>query len=111
MKFVCIHFTSLTLILLTWRIWRASINASRWQMGFKSAFKGLMMLMMTAIVMIFYEIGFRFPHQNPVHASPLPHTHYVPRQSHSYRFYRLHNIGRGVAVLHLSYVMNMQLTL
>ena len=33
---------SLTRILLTWRIWWASNNASRWQMGFNSAFKGLM---------------------------------------------------------------------
>jgi hypothetical protein len=31
----------LTLILLTWRIWRASNNASRWQIGFNSAFEGL----------------------------------------------------------------------
>ena len=33
--------TCLTLILLTWRIWRAPNNASRWQMGFNSVFKGL----------------------------------------------------------------------
>ena len=33
----------LTLILLTWRIWRAPNNASKWQMGFNSAFKGLML--------------------------------------------------------------------
>jgi len=31
----------LTLILLMWRIWWAPNNASRWQMGFKSVFKGL----------------------------------------------------------------------
>ena len=31
----------LTLILLTWRIWCAPNNASRWQMGFNRAFKGL----------------------------------------------------------------------
>ena len=31
---------SLTLILLTWRIWWAPNSASRWQMGFNSAFKG-----------------------------------------------------------------------
>jgi len=31
----------LTLILLTWKIWWDSNNASRWQMGFNSAFKGL----------------------------------------------------------------------
>jgi hypothetical protein len=32
---------ALTLILLTWRIWSAPNNASKWQMGFNSAFKGL----------------------------------------------------------------------
>ena len=32
---------SLTLILLTWTIWRAPTNASKWRMGFNSAFKGL----------------------------------------------------------------------
>ena len=31
----------LTLILLTWRIWWAPNNASKWQMEFYSAFKGL----------------------------------------------------------------------
>ena len=31
----------LTLIMLTWTIWRASTNASKWRMGFNSAFKGL----------------------------------------------------------------------
>jgi len=31
----------LTLILLTWRIWWAPSNASRWQMGFNLALKGL----------------------------------------------------------------------
>ena len=31
----------LTLILLTWRIWWAPNNASKWQMGIKSVFKGL----------------------------------------------------------------------
>ena len=25
----------------------------------------------------------RFPHQNPVHISPLPHTRYMPRPTHS----------------------------
>jgi len=35
------HYSWLTLILLTWRIWWAPNNASKWQMGFNSAFKGL----------------------------------------------------------------------
>ena len=32
----------LTLILLMWTIWRTPTNASKWRMGFNSAFKGLM---------------------------------------------------------------------
>ena len=32
---------NLTLILPTWTIWRAPTNASKWRMGFNSAFKGL----------------------------------------------------------------------
>ena len=35
--------TSLTLTLLTWRVWWAPTNACKWQMGFNSAFKGLRM--------------------------------------------------------------------
>ena len=31
----------LTVILLTWTVWRAPTNASKWRMGFNSAFKGL----------------------------------------------------------------------
>jgi len=38
--FKILKFT-LTLIPLTWGIWRAPNNASRWQMGFNSVFKGL----------------------------------------------------------------------
>ena len=34
-------YDSLTLTLLTWRIWWAPGNASKWQIGFNSAFKGL----------------------------------------------------------------------
>ena len=40
----CLHILDgslLTLNLLTWRIWWAPNNASKWQMGFNSAFKGL----------------------------------------------------------------------
>jgi hypothetical protein len=42
-----------------------------------------------------------FPHQNIVHASPLPHTRYMPRPSHSSRFYHPSNIGRGVQFIDL----------
>jgi hypothetical protein len=35
----------------------------------------------------------RFSHQNPVYNSPLTHTRYMPRQSHSSRFYHPNDIG------------------
>ena len=33
-----------------------------------------------------WSLSLRFPHQNPVYASPLPHTRYMPCPSHSSRF-------------------------
>ena len=40
----------LTLILLTWTIWRAPTNASKWRMGFNSAFKGLTLILLTRTI-------------------------------------------------------------
>ena len=40
----CQTCVGLTLILITWRIWWAPNNASRWQIGFNLAFSGLMLL-------------------------------------------------------------------
>ena len=37
----------LTLSLLMWTIWRAPTNASKWRMGFNSAFKGLTLTLLT----------------------------------------------------------------
>jgi len=34
-----------------------------------------------------YSLSLRFPHQNPVHTSPLPHMCYMPRQYHSFKIY------------------------
>jgi hypothetical protein len=34
-----------------------------------------------------------FPHEIPVHTSPFPRTCYMPRPSHSSRFYYMHGIG------------------
>jgi len=34
-----------------------------------------------------WSFSLRFPHQNPVYGSPPPHTRYMPRPSHSSRFY------------------------
>jgi hypothetical protein len=38
---ITFQWCNLTLNPLTWKIWRASNNARRWQMGFNSACKGL----------------------------------------------------------------------
>ena len=38
------HIFCSTLTLLTWTIWRAPTSASKWRMGFSSAFKGLITL-------------------------------------------------------------------
>ena len=43
----------------------------------------------------------RFPHHNPVYASPLPHTRYITRPPHSSRFYHPNNIGWGVQIIKL----------
>jgi hypothetical protein len=43
-------------------------------------------------------LSLRFPHQNPAYTSPLPHTRYRPRPSHSSRFYHPKKIGRGVQI-------------
>ena len=40
-----------------------------------------------------WSLAFRFPHLKPVYVSPLIHTRYMPRLSHSYRFYHPKNIG------------------
>jgi len=47
----CAQYRPLTLILLTWRIWWAPNKASRWQMGFHSVFKGLILHMLLASVL------------------------------------------------------------
>jgi len=48
-----------------------------------------------------WSLSLRFPHQNPVYASPIPHTRYMPRPSHSSRFYHPKNIGWGVQIIKL----------
>jgi hypothetical protein len=47
------------------------------------------------------SLSLRFPHQNPLYASPLPHTRYMFRPSHSSRFYHPKNIGWGVHIVKL----------
>ena len=48
-----------------------------------------------------WSLSLRFPHQNPVHPSPFPHTCHMPRPSHSSRFYHPHNIRYGVQITKL----------
>ena len=49
-----------------------------------------------------WSLSHRFPHQNPVYASPLPHTCYMPpTPSHSSQFYCPNNIGWEVQIIKL----------
>jgi hypothetical protein len=46
-----------------------------------------------------WSFSLRFPHQNPAHASPLPHLCYMPRPRHCSRFYRPHKIWWAVQII------------
>jgi hypothetical protein len=48
-----------------------------------------------------WSLSLRSPNQNPVHAPPLSHLSYMPRPSHSSRFYHPHNIKWGVQITKL----------
>ena len=48
-----------------------------------------------------WSLSFRFPHQNPVYASPLPHTCCMPCPSYSSRFGHPNNTGWGVQIIKL----------
>ena len=47
------------------------------------------------------SLSFRFPYQNPLYACLLPHTRYMPHQSHSSRFYHPHNIWWAIQIIQL----------
>ena len=46
------------------------------------------------------SLSIKFHHQNPVYASPLPRTRYMPRPSHS-RFHHPQNVGWGIQIIEL----------
>ena len=48
-----------------------------------------------------WSLSLRFPRQNPLYATSLPHTCYIPHPFHSPRFYHPNNIGWGVQIIHL----------
>jgi len=48
-----------------------------------------------------WSLSLRFPHQNPVYTSPLPHTRYMPRPSPSSQFYHPNNTGWAVQIIQL----------
>ena len=48
-----------------------------------------------------WSLSLTFPHQNPVYVSLLIHTLYMPRPSHSSRFYHPNNIWWGVQTIQL----------
>jgi len=53
-----------------------------------------------------WALSFKFPRQNPVYASPLPHTRYMPRPSHSSRFITQKIMGEQYRSLTLRLLMS-----
>ena len=48
-----------------------------------------------------WSLYLRFPHQNPVYVSSIPHPRYMPRPSHSSLFCHQNNIEWGVQITKL----------
>jgi len=48
-----------------------------------------------------WSLTLRFPHQNPVYSSPLPHTRYMPRLSHASWLYHPNNTGWALHIIKL----------
>ena len=48
-----------------------------------------------------WSLSLRFPHLNPVYASPIPHKRYMPCPSHSSQCNHLNNTGWGVEIIKL----------
>jgi len=48
-----------------------------------------------------WSLSLRFPYENPVYISLLPHTRYMPRPTHSSRFYHPKNVGWAVQIIKL----------
>ena len=46
-----------------------------------------------------WSLALRFPHLNLLYASPLHHTPYIPRPSHSSRFNHRNNIGWAIQII------------
>ena len=46
-----------------------------------------------------WSLSLKFPHQNPAHASPLPHTCYMTHPSHSSRFDHPKNMGENRSLI------------
>jgi hypothetical protein len=53
-----------------------------------------------------WSLSFRISHHNRVYATPLFHALYMPRPSHSSRFYHPNDIGGGVQIVKLLITSN-----
>ena len=51
-----------------------------------------------------WSLSLRFPHQNTVYATTVPHTRYMPRPPHSSRFYHPNNIEWAVQIIKLLFM-------
>ena len=77
----------LTLILLMWRIWWAPNNARKWQMGFNSAFKGLIQINHQPDATVFQFITLTFVYSSTCFGRFPAHHHELSDCSGSLWFY------------------------
>ena len=56
-----------------------------------------------------WSLSLRFPHQNPVYTTPLPHTCHIPHPSHSSWFDQPNNIWWRVEIIKLLIMLFSQL--
>jgi hypothetical protein len=61
--------------------WASQIQSSR---PHPTSWRAILIILPSAPGSPQRSLSLRFPHQNPVHTSPLPHTCYMPRPSHSH---------------------------
>ena len=80
---VCFVWYCLILILLTWKIWRAHNNASKWQMGFNSAFKRVNFCMLCIFLIYIQQdvtLHSLFYLETALHVSGGTSTHHQERK-------------------------------
>ena len=88
MNFIKLFRWYLTLNLLTWKIWWAPNNVSRWEVGFNSAFKGLTLTHLNS-----QDDKFKFDPRHIIQYKQRSYETHFPTETHTYQVIILMLIG------------------